>query len=72
LFKKDGHRAQISSVGCKLLYEIHPRINGPLDERYVSALVLASGINLGTNLSLYDGVEFTFLKLPLDTNVASR
>jgi hypothetical protein len=25
LGKKDGRRAQISSVGCKLLYEIHPR-----------------------------------------------
>jgi hypothetical protein len=25
LFKKDGRRAQISSVGCNLLYEIHPR-----------------------------------------------
>jgi hypothetical protein len=24
LFKKDGRRAQISSVGHKLLYEIHP------------------------------------------------
>jgi hypothetical protein len=23
--KKDGHRAQISSIGRKLLYEIHPR-----------------------------------------------
>ncbi len=23
--KKDGPRAQILSVGCKLLYEIHPR-----------------------------------------------
>jgi hypothetical protein len=26
LFKKDGRRAQISSVGLKLLYEIHPRL----------------------------------------------
>jgi hypothetical protein len=24
LGKKDGHRAQISSIGRKLLYEIHP------------------------------------------------
>jgi hypothetical protein len=27
LGKKDGRRAQISSVGRKLLYEIHPRSN---------------------------------------------
>jgi hypothetical protein len=26
LGKKDGRRAQISSVGRKLLYEIHPRV----------------------------------------------
>jgi hypothetical protein len=26
LVKKVGRRAQISRVGCKLLYEIHPRL----------------------------------------------
>jgi hypothetical protein len=28
LGKKDGRRAQIPSVGHKLLYEIHPRVRG--------------------------------------------
>jgi hypothetical protein len=27
-FKKDGHRAQIAIIGHKLLYEIHPWLEG--------------------------------------------